>query len=94
MKFNSFGKVDKVTIEQGGKTQDVPLSELVGNFGDIEFENNDNKFLNRFDFGLGVGLALEFNRFIVGLDGQFGLTELADEGPKNLNYAVSVGYKF
>lgn len=94
MKFNSFGKVDKVTIEQGGKTQDVPLSELVGNFGDIEFENNDNKFLNRFDFGLGVGLALEFNRFIVGLDGQFGLTELADKGPKNLNYAVSVGYKF
>lgn len=94
VKFNSFGKVDKVTVEKNGKSQDIPLEDLSIGFGNIEFDKNDNKFLNRFDWGLGVGLALEFKRFIVGMDGQFGLRELGADGPKNLNYAFNVGYKF
>ncbi len=31
---------------------------------------------NRFDSGFGVGVALEFGRIIVGIDGQFGLVDV------------------
>lgn len=51
---------------------------------------------NRFDFGLGVGAALEINKFFVGLNGEFGLTKLVDGdgAPKNTNFSIGVGYKF
>lgn len=59
----------------------------------------DNTFgdggLKRFDAGLGVGVAGEFGRIIVGLDGQVGLVDVQKMGnPKNLNFSISVGYKF
>lgn len=91
VKFNTFGDIDKVTLEYNGESRDLSIGEL-GDLGDADL--SDATGLNRFDFGLGVGVALEFNRFIVGLDGQFGLTKLQTDGGKNMNFAISVGYKF
>lgn len=56
----------------------------------------------RFDAGLGIGVALEFNKFFVGVNGAFGLAKLGDtlneEGKKvsmkNTNFSIGVGYKF
>lgn len=95
IKFNTFGDIDKITIESGGQSKDLSLKELFEAIDpDVEYDLSEAKGLNRFDFGLGVGVALEYNRFIVGLDGQFGLTKLDTDSGKNMNFAVSVGYKF
>ena len=90
-KMNTFGKIDKMTIEAGGQSHDIPLGDILD---PSEYDLSDMKGLNRFDFGLGVGVALEYQKFIVGLDGQFGLTKLETDTGKNLNFAISVGYKF
>ena len=90
-KMNTFGKIDKMTIEAGGQSHDIPLGDILD---PSEYDLSDLKGLNRFDFGLGVGVALEYQKFIVGLDGQFGLTKLETDTGKNLNFAISVGYKF
>ena len=48
-----------------------------------------------FDAGLGVGVALELGKVIVGLDGQFGLVDVEKIGnPKNTNFSIVLGYKF
>lgn len=44
-------------------------------------------------------MSLEVNKVIVGLEGQLGLTKIGDEAssdgsPKNINFGVTVGYKF
>lgn len=50
---------------------------------------------DRFDFGLGVGVAYEINRFFVDLTGDFGLIDMYDAGStKNINFSIGVGYKF
>lgn len=75
----------------GGKTsaKSEGVKVSVDTFG------NDVINLNRFDAGLGFGVAAEFGKIIVGLDGQFGLAEVQAAGnPKNLNFSISVGYKF
>ena len=56
----------------------------------------DNGGGKRFDFGLGVGVAYEINRFFVDLTGEFGLTKVYDASgsPKNINFSIGVGYKF
>ncbi len=91
IKFNSFGNIDKVTVEAGGESFDVTVDELADNTDD---DLGDLKGLRRFDLGVGVGVALELNKIVLGLDGEFGLTKLETDGGKNLNFAVSVGYKF
>ncbi len=50
----------------------------------------------RFDFGLGMGVAYEINRFFVDLSGEFGLVKMydGDGSPKNINFSIGVGYKF
>ena len=54
-----------------------------------------NDALKRFDAGLGVGVALELGKVIVGLDGQFGLVDVEKIGnPKNTNFSIVLGYKF
>lgn len=51
--------------------------------------------MKRFDAGLGVGVAAEFGKIIVGLDGQFGLVDVQKLGnPKNMCFSISLGYKF
>ena len=54
----------------------------------------------RFDCGIGVGVAYEIGKFFVGLDGEFGFTNVVDfksdgvSNPKNMNFSIGVGYKF
>ena len=61
--------------------------EKVSTFGDADFE--------RFDLGLGSGVAFEFGKFNVSLDGQFGLLEVyEDSDMRNMNFSIGVGYRF
>ena len=67
--------------------------------GGAKTDIKENTFgSDAFDAGLGVGVAAEFGRIIVGLDGQFGLVKLMDmnidSNPKNINCAITLGYKF
>lgn len=91
MKFNTFGDIDKITFEYGGESKDLSMADIENVLGQ---DLPNAKGLNRFDFGLGVGVALEYSKFIFGLDGQFGLTKIQTDGGRNLNFAISVGYKF
>jgi len=51
--------------------------------------------LERFDIGLGSGVAFEFGHMNVSLDGQFGLIELMDHSDaRNLSLSIGVGYRF
>lgn len=77
------GGKSKVEAKAGGTK--VTVEE--DTFGDDAFR--------RFDFGLGIGVAAEFDRIVVGLDGQFGLNKLhKDVNAKNLSAFLTVGYKF
>jgi len=84
--YMAYGVGGKMTVKasSGGSSVSVDTDT----FGDGA--------LKRFDAGLGVGVALEFDKFIVGLDGQVGLAKLSDGSgsPKNTNFSITVGYKF
>ncbi|MEG0889077.1 MAG: porin family protein [Bacteroides sp.] len=69
----------------GGKTS----------IGDHSVDTFGDDGLNRFDAGLGLGVAAEFGKVVVGLDGQLGLAEVQKLGnPKNINFSITLGYKF
>lgn len=78
-------KVKATASYEGESASETTKTDI---FGDDGFD--------RFDFGLGVGAALEINKFFVGLNGEFGLTKLVDGdgAPKNTNFSIGVGYKF
>lgn len=79
--YLAYGIGGKTSIEEDGVTGSVD------SFGDNRFK--------RFDAGLGLGVALELNKFIIGLEGQLGLTNIADGGDaKNQNFSIVLGYKF
>lgn len=74
-----------------------------------ELENEQGFNYNRFDFGLGLGVAAEFNKICVGLGYDLGLinlvnmkdsswseenTGIADPKGKNMNAYLTLGYKF
>lgn len=51
--------------------------------------------LNRFDTGVGLGIAAELSRLIIGIEGQLGFIKLVDHyNSRNLNFSVLVGMKF
>ena len=80
-----------------GKTSvDVDdLSVSVNSFGDSEVLRQKIEGLNRFDAGLQAGVALDFAKWTVGLDGEFGLCKIASgKSPKNLAFFFTAGYKF
>ena len=53
------------------------------------------KGVNRFDAGLQAGVALDFPRWTVGLDGEFGLCKvMPDSKTGNFGISFTVGYKF
>lgn len=82
--YIAYGIAGKTTIKLDGARE-----EKVNTFGDGRAK--------RFDVGLGVGVAYEFGPMFVSADGQFGLTKVMDYGnssPKNLNFAIGLGYKF
>lgn len=63
--------------------------------GEYSVKTFGSNGLRRFDAGLGLGVAGEFGKIIVGLDGQFGLVNVEkDLTAKNINFSVTVGYKF
>ena len=87
----------------GGKYKYGDYDEKI--FGDEDYDEDGDGVTDytsegakRFDFGLGVGVTYEINKFFVDLTGEFGLTKLYDmeEGsaPKNMNFSIGVGYKF
>lgn len=109
--YLAFGIGGKVTNEwsesYGGKTESG--EDKYDIFKDAKDEDGDliSKAANKFDFGLGVGVALEINKFFVSLNGAFGLTKIQDvpeydkdgdvigkKSAKNMNFSIGVGYKF
>lgn len=53
--------------------------------------------LNAFDIGANMGLDFVLHKkFVIGVEGQYGLSKLTDKGdePHNINYSLSFGYKF
>ena len=48
----------------------------------------------RFDAGIGIGAALDFPHWIVGVDADFGLCRLYKDGPRNYDLFFSAGFKF
>lgn len=56
--------------------------------------------MNRFDFGIGLGIGAEFGKINAGLGYDFGLLDVAkniednDLTLRNGNAYISVGYKF
>ena len=48
----------------------------------------------RFDAGIGVGVALDFPHWIVGVDADFGLCKIYEKGPRNFDLFFSAGFKF
>lgn len=67
-----------------------------GKAAGVKVFDKDGLDANRFDFGLGFGVAYEIDRIFVDLTGEFGLTKFNDVSgsPKNINFAIGVGYKF
>lgn len=92
LQFNTFGDIDTMTLQVNGETQEIPVEEMYEYVSDINWQ--DMKGLKRLDYGVGVGIAVEFHQFILGVEGQLGLVKVSMEGPKNQNLSVSVGYKF
>lgn len=87
----------------GGKYKDDESSD--GDFKLFKKEDGASEaFMNRFDLGLQYGVGLEFGHYLVNLSGQYGfLKPLKGDAynnkgdkvsPKNLNFAITVGYKF
>jgi opacity protein-like surface antigen len=75
-----------------------------GTFKSITAYGESLKFMNRFDAGIGAGLAAEFGPFAIALDGKFGLADVGgrikseeltgDFDFKNTNFSLGIGYKF
>lgn len=64
-----------------------------GTFDDVKAQSWNG--LKRFDAGLQGGVALDFPKWTVGLDGEFGLCKIASgAAPCNLAFFFTVGYKF
>lgn len=66
-----------------------------GNVIEIDTFGKDGLDLRRFDYGVGVGVAVEYQHYMIGVDGQLGLCKLQKELiGKNLTGFVTVGYRF
>lgn len=64
-----------------------------GTFDDVKAQSWNG--LKRFDAGLQGGVALDFPKWTVGLDGEFGLCKIASgAAPRNLVFFFTVEYKF
>lgn len=66
-----------------------------GNVLEMDTFGKDGLDLRRFDYGVGVGLAMEYRHYMIGVEGQLGLCKLHKElNGKNLTGFVTMGYKF
>lgn len=87
----------------GGKTKALGYSWSssskpdwdTGNVLEMDTFGKNGLDLRRFDYGVGIGLAVEYQHYVIGVDGQLGLCKLQKElQGKNLTGFVTVGYKF
>ena len=71
--------------------------------GEKEEEKEDlfgkDKYLTRFDAGLGIGAGFTYSKFFFGLNYQFGLSNILQDAKdgysvKNKNLSISIGYNF
>lgn len=71
--------------------------------GEKEEEKEDlfgkDKYFNRFDAGLGIGAGFTYSKIFIGLNYQFGLSNIAQNtedgySVKNKNLSISIGYNF
>lgn len=78
--------------------RDIDIDDLTvsyNTFGDSKVEEEVIPGLRRFDAGLLGGVALDFPRWTVGLDGEFGLCKLASYSKtRNLAFFFTAAYKF
>lgn len=86
--YFAYGIAGKATVEDSGVEVKVDC-----------FGSGENKVgLKRFDLGLGIGGAMEFEKFLIGLNVSYGLLDVspkwADESAQNVNIGLSVGYRF
>lgn len=75
----------------GGKTKaNVGLLDK-----SVETDTFGDNGLHRFDMGMGLGVNLEIDHFIVGVDTRYGFLHLADNTKAyNIGLFFNVGYKF
>ena len=51
--------------------------------------------LRRFDYGVAIGLSVEYRHYMIGVEGRLGLCKLQKElQGKNITGFVTAGYKF
>ena len=84
--YIAYGIAGKITAKKGS------LKESENIFGSDEIQG-----LKRFDFGLGLGTAVEFGKFGIGLGYDFGLANIGRSSTfklRNMNAYLTVGYKF
>lgn len=87
--YLAYGVNGKASVE----VDDLNVS--VNSFGDSKVLGQNIEGLNRFDAGLQAGVALDFAKWTVGLDGEFGFCKIASgKSPKNLAFFFTAGYKF
>ena len=86
-----------IAVGVNGKTEvdvdDMTMSWKTfkdGNVGGIQIWDG----FRRFDAGIGIGAALDFPHWIVGVDADFGLCRLYKDGPRNYDLFFSAGFKF
>ena len=86
----------------GGKTKALGYSWSssstpdwsTGNVIEIDTFGKDGLDLRRFDYGVGMGLSVEYRHYMIGMEGRLGLCKLQKElQGKNLTGFVTVGYK-
>jgi len=83
----------------GGNTTSSENFDILGYKGKVSSDkvgtfDDDGPNLKRFDTGLNLETGLEFDSFLVGIYSEFGVYNLKSGGPENLNFGISVGYKF
>lgn len=66
----------------------------IDTFGKTTVEGETFEGFRRFDAGLGLGVAFDFNQFIIGLDTQLGMAKLEEKAPRNISFFVTAGFKF
>lgn len=85
-----------IAVGVNGKTE-VKMDDVTASwktFKNTHIENYTLDGFRRFDAGIGIGAALDFAHWIVGVDADFGLCKVYEHGPRNFDLFFSAGFKF
>ena len=76
--------------------QQIVLNDLNKIFDEeINTFGKDGLDLRRFDYGVAIGLSVEYRHYVIGVEGRLGLCKLQKElQGKNITGFVTAGYKF